>query len=299
MNRILNFFYYLRDSLGFKLTIKDFAHVMFTSRDFASLRNFESHANSYCMYIKSTSEAHSHCVEISNIELYNKIYCAKNQREPFFGTCYCGVREYVVPIVSNHIVLGAILVGQYPCESGRLVSSFERITDKYDFDRARLETLYNQNFAGKEPPNEAILGILQICADQIASYLSEFLDFERPNKPGSNQVLINTALTYIHANLPKGKITISDIASHCHCSESTLSHCFSENMGISIGKYILMRRISKAKRLLSCGNLPILTISEKCGFGSAEHFSNSFKLQTGVSPANYRSQLQQKSNENI
>ena len=299
MNRVINFFYYLRDTLGLHITIKDFAHVIFSNRELAALRNFGSHTNSYCMYIKSNSRAYAHCAEVSNIELYNKIYCSKNQSEPFFGTCYCGVREYVVPIVNNHIFLGAIIVGHFPCDKNRLNSSFDRITDKYDFDRAHLEALYNSNFSDNQPPDEAILGIIQICAEQIASYFSEFLDVEHQNKHGNNQVIINTALTYIHANLPNGKITLSEVANHCHCSESTLSHCFSENMGISIGKYILLRRISKAKKLLSYGNLPISTVSDKCGFGSAEHFSNAFKQQTGVSPANYRAQLQQKSNENI
>lgn len=299
MEKIVTYFQFLEEQYGVHITIKDFAHAMFHNPHFSALRKFETHTNNYCMYIKSVPTAWAHCSEGSNIELYHKISCAKNPKEPFWGTCYCGVKEYVIPIIGNHIVLGAILVGHFPCEISRRNSTFDRIAELYDYDRRYLEMHYNESFSGVAIPHEAILASLQVCADHIAFQLSEFFDFRKPREPGSNQTLINTAITYIHANVTKGKVTLADIAQHCHCSESTLSHCFRSSMGMSIGKYVLLRRISKAKKLLATGSLSISTISEKCGFGSTEHFSNAFKHQMGVSPANYRHQLQEKSNEKM
>lgn len=299
MERIIKYFQYLNDQYGIRVTVKDFAHVLFKNRHIAAFRRFETHNNAYCEYIKSMDLARTHCVEASNIELYNKIAAAKDPHAPFWGICHCGVKEYVIPIVANHLVLGAVLVGQYPCDTKRRNSTFDRISTKYDCDRRQLETLYNTSFSHAEPPREELLLMLGLCADYIAIRLSEFADPRKPGRSGSDQILINTAITYIHANLSRGKLSLSEIAHDCHCSESTLSHCFRKIRGISIGQYILRHRVGRGKKLLMESNLSISTVAEKCGFGSPEHFSNAFKKLVGVSPANYRYQLQEKSKENM
>ncbi|MBE6633974.1 MAG: helix-turn-helix domain-containing protein [Ruminococcaceae bacterium] len=299
MERIIKYFQYLNDQYDIRITIKDFAHLLFKNRHFAAFRRFEDHDNGYCAYIKSIGSAQLHCVEASNIELYNKIATAKDPHAPFWGVCHCGVKEYVIPIVANHLVLGAVLVGQYPCEAKRMNSTFDRISAKYDCDRGQLETLYNRSFAHAEPPREGLLAVLGVCADYIAECLSEFAVVGNPMKSGGDEKLINTAISYITANLSRGRISLSDIAKDCHCSESTLSHCFRKSRGISIGQYILRRRVSRGKKLLLGSDLSISVIAEKCGFGSSEHFSNAFKRLVGVSPANYRYQLQEKSKENM
>ena len=297
MENIIHIFQYLIDQHNIHITIKDFTKVMFQNMDLEMLKKFNSHSNSYCMYIKNNSFARAHCAEISNIKLYNKLCSAKKQGQPFWGTCYCGVREYVVPITYNHIVLGAILVGQYPCDLERRNGSFERLYRKYSFEPSKLEKLYAENFPDRPLPDDAVLSILHVCATYIASYLSNHFDLNKPKKQNGNQVLLNTIISYIHANL-ENRIRISDIAEHCHCSESTASHCFQEYMEISIGKYILTRRILKAKKLLIEGERSISYIAEKCGFNSTEYFSYTFKANVGLSPIHYRQQFQTKSNEN-
>ena len=299
MKKVLTYFQYLNDQYGIHVTIKDFAHIIFKNRYFAELKQFESHSNSFCMYVKSFDEARLHCEETSNIQLYTKISSSKDPHEPFWGICYCGVREYVIPIVSQNFILGAILVGQFSCDRKRRISTFEKVVDKYDFNLTQLDILYEKNFANFTQPHDAILAVLQICADYIASYMSNLLDFEKMTSSGRNQLLINNAITYIHSNIREGKITLTDIAQHCHCSESTLSHCFRKSMGISVGNYILHRRISKAERLLLESELSISMIAIKCGFGSSEHFSSTFKKYKQFSPANYRQRLHEKSNENM
>jgi ligand-binding sensor protein len=136
-------------------------------------RSFGFHNNPYCEYIKSNLAAGTHCVEVSHIDLYNRIVNAPDISAPFWGVCYCGVKEYVVPIVSNNTVIAAIVAGVFPCEADRIQSSFDRIIRKYDFDKARLETLYNESFSVNPPMHDAVLSMLHLCAEHLGAYCAD------------------------------------------------------------------------------------------------------------------------------
>lgn len=299
MEHIVNIFQYLNETYGIQIVIKDFSRCIFKNQYFSALSGFESHSNCFCSYIKSNSFAQMHCVECSNIKLYNKIASNENLWQPFWGVCYGGVKEYVVPIVINHTVYGALIAGEFACDAERKQSSFARLEQKYGFDPGRLELLYAKSVSGRfMPGGKAIPSILQLCANHIAEALDSLSDSEKNTFPKNTRIILNSAITYISAHL-KTKILIKDIAAYCHCSESTLSHCFRESMEISIGQYIILKRLSKAKRILADrSGIPIAEVAEKCGFGSTEYFSNFFKQSTGISPAEYRRQCQLKSNEN-
>lgn len=56
-------------------------------------------------------------------------------------------------------------------------------------------------------------------------------------------------------------------------------------------RYLLNLRIQLACRLLAESSLPITKIAEMCGFDDALYFSRRFRLETKVSPSEYRMQL--------
>lgn len=58
--------------------------------------------------------------------------------------------------------------------------------------------------------------------------------------------------------------------------------------GMSLHKYITNFRISKATELLCNTTLSVQEVSEHCGFVNSNHFSASFKKNTGTSPLNLR-----------
>lgn len=53
----------------------------------------------------------------------------------------------------------------------------------------------------------------------------------------------------------------------------------------------LKERIGAARRLLLTTDTPIADIAAECGFSSQSHFNDSFKKQTGRSPAQYRKEM--------
>ena len=58
--------------------------------------------------------------------------------------------------------------------------------------------------------------------------------------------------------------------------------------------YMLKRRITEAKALLSSTDYSLIQIAEQLGFGSPAYFSKCFRKVEGISPSGYRCALQQK-----
>ncbi|MGN0179728.1 MAG: helix-turn-helix transcriptional regulator [Monoglobaceae bacterium] len=100
-------------------------------------------------------------------------------------------------------------------------------------------------------------------------------------------VLLN-ALSYIDANIASPTLCNTEISKNANISEVYLRKLFSDNLLISVNRYIQDKRIAKAKRLLSETSLSISEISENCGYSSVHYFCNSFKCKTGDTATQYR-----------
>ncbi len=59
-------------------------------------------------------------------------------------------------------------------------------------------------------------------------------------------------------------------------------------MGVTFIDYLTSVRIRKAIELLHSGELKIYEIAELTGYANQHYFSNVFKKNLGVSPAEYR-----------
>lgn len=86
----------------------------------------------------------------------------------------------------------------------------------------------------------------------------------------------------------QGKLTLGDIATHLHCSRSTLTKAFRREFDTTITQYINELRLERACRLLRNTEQPISIIFEECGFSGAEYFCALFKEVYGISPRAYR-----------
>lgn len=108
---------------------------------------------------------------------------------------------------------------------------------------------------------------------------------------------VSLAVRFIQRNF-YNNISVQDVAEHCACSVSSISHLFTSHIGKSIVEYVNMLRISYAKELLQNGGLRITAIAQKCGFSDYNYFSIRFKKETGISPSAYRKQSKARKTEN-
>ena len=85
-------------------------------------------------------------------------------------------------------------------------------------------------------------------------------------------------------------LKISEFAEITNRSTSTFRRNFEEYYGITPGKWLTIKRLEKAKLLLSSSEKSISDITFDCGFENVSHFSRIFKDKFDTTPSEYRLQ---------
>lgn len=92
----------------------------------------------------------------------------------------------------------------------------------------------------------------------------------------------------IAENISLGNLQREELANMVHISPGYLSRIFKKETGLSLSDYIIQKRITIAKQLLTKTNLPITTIAERIGLSYASYFTKLFKEKVNMTPQEYR-----------
>ena len=90
-----------------------------------------------------------------------------------------------------------------------------------------------------------------------------------------------------HLNEP---LTLAAMAGITGLSDYHFARMFKQATGYPPHRYVLHRRLTRARHLLANTSLNMTEITLRCGFGSSSHFSHRFRAETGASPTVYRAQ---------
>jgi two-component system response regulator YesN len=101
---------------------------------------------------------------------------------------------------------------------------------------------------------------------------------------------ITDIVKYIDQNYPSD-LSLQEVAGKFYVSREYVSRKFKQEYGINFTDYIGTVRIEKAKLLLQNPHLKLTQISEMVGFHDVKYFSKVFKKQVGVTPKDYRAQV--------
>lgn len=83
-------------------------------------------------------------------------------------------------------------------------------------------------------------------------------------------------------------VNIGRLAGKCEISQNYLTQMFRKKHGMTIQRYLLHRRIDKAKFLLENTALSIKEIGVMVGIPNSQHFNKRFRLTAGCSPSEFR-----------
>lgn len=107
----------------------------------------------------------------------------------------------------------------------------------------------------------------------------------------NTSTLVQRAVSVFRENFHERR-GVGDAAAALGVSQSHLSRAFLKDMGIKPVLYLTRLRLEEAVRLLNTTALSINEIAEKCGFDNGNYFCKVFKKYMGVSPTDFRVQME-------
>ncbi len=96
---------------------------------------------------------------------------------------------------------------------------------------------------------------------------------------------VAAAVEYIEAHHCEA-LSLDTLSEHCFVSKFHLSHEFRRQMGLSVHRYILEKRLEAARALLLRGEAPSRAAA-RCGFGDYPGFYRAFRARYGAGPREY------------
>lgn len=237
------------------------------------LSEFMIHPNPYCQKMKATCM--KSCLRQHVLVKKKALRC----EQPFFGACYAGVYEYIVPIMEKNVYYGFISVTGYLAPKPHSALTNYKINNQQAYKK----------FLKAEIPSEDFLKTLLAPLKNSLKLLTYYYDANVIETQKKEDCLYQSILQYVSENylLP---LTMTVIAEDLHYSASYLSHIFKERNKQSIMQYVHQLKIKKAKDFLRSTDKSIMEISELLGFQDSNYFTSVFKKSTGMSPRAFRAE---------
>lgn len=117
---------------------------------------------------------------------------------------------------------------------------------------------------------------------------------EKDETDKANQY-VRRAVEFIQRNYCN-PIRVTDVADYVCINRSYLYTLFEKSIGMSPQQFLSTFRLTKAAEMLMIPDLPVESIALSCGYQDPLTFAKAFRLMKGVSPSNYRKQMQQDEN---
>jgi AraC-like DNA-binding protein len=92
---------------------------------------------------------------------------------------------------------------------------------------------------------------------------------------------------YIEAHLDTG-VSVLQLAAQCNLSPSHFSRAFKASTGITPHRWLVERRIARARQLLLRSQKTIAEIAHLCGFSDQSHLAREFRRREGVGLREWR-----------
>lgn len=108
-----------------------------------------------------------------------------------------------------------------------------------------------------------------------------------PPRGGLSSWHLRRVLEYIDARLGDD-IPLAELAGLAGLSHRHFCTAFRRSVGLPPHRYLVERRIERAKALLPDPRLSVTAAAFAAGFGSSAHFATMFRKATGVSPSRWR-----------
>jgi AraC family transcriptional regulator len=98
---------------------------------------------------------------------------------------------------------------------------------------------------------------------------------------------LTRAKDYLEAHLAED-FSLQAVADAAELSPFHFARAFKRETGAPPHRYLMERRVERARELLAGGDMGLAEIALACGFAGQSHFTTAFKRHTGVTPGAWR-----------
>lgn len=98
---------------------------------------------------------------------------------------------------------------------------------------------------------------------------------------------LRRVLEFIDAHLGD-ELRVRTLAAIAGLSEHRFAHNFKQATGLAPHRYVVRRRVERARQMLRETNMTVTSVAHELGFGSASRFAIVFRRAAGASPSSFR-----------
>lgn len=107
---------------------------------------------------------------------------------------------------------------------------------------------------------------------------------------GLSRERLQRVCDYIEAHLDD-RLTLADLAGVACLSPYHFSRSFKQAVGVGPQRYVMQKRIERAKTLMRRTNQPLALIAQEVGLADQSHLTSLFRREMGITPGRYRAAL--------
>ena len=166
------------------------------------------------------------------------------------------------------------------------------VIDRYVFRNSEMEAicrhLYQKLTLSRMPERFYVESQLMRLAVLLLHYHSTASQADRTLPPGGlTRHQARRVLDYIESNLG-GQLTLTELARIADLSLHHFARMFKRTIGVAPYRYVLERRVERAKWMLRTARASLVDISLAVGFDSQSHFTSAFGRMVGATPTEFQ-----------
>jgi AraC family transcriptional regulator len=115
-------------------------------------------------------------------------------------------------------------------------------------------------------------------------------DLPLPTSKGLSPERLRRVRDYVEAHLD-ADLSLTVLADIACLSPYHFSRSFKETAGVGPQRYVIQRRLERAKTLLRRTQEPLALIAQEAGFADQSHLTSIFRREIGVTPGRFRAAL--------
>lgn len=200
-----------------------------------------------------------------------------------------GSRKLLALVMPNDTIR-SILGSACPTDIGGAFARLSLATWSDPFIETMMTRLWD-SAAGSEAAD------IFLADGLVVSILSQMLIRAGTNLDANGSVALpqwrlKRVKAFVDANLGRD-LNLDELAGAAGLSRRHFARSFHEEVGETPHRWLMQRRLGRAKDMLASTDASLCEIADSCGFSSQSHLTTALKLATGMTPHRWRHRFRQ------